>query len=82
MQMTQASANIRKQKAILADDEEIIRLRRLIRLGYQTKYEAGAGPLHDLLNAVVKEGEAAAQKALHETQLLKTLYDYKTTSGN
>ena len=80
--MTQASANIEKQKAILSEDEEIVSLRKTIREGYQVKYNTGAGPLIDLLNATEKESEARAQKALHEMQLLMTLYDYKTISGN
>ena len=81
-QLTQTSANITKQRAILAADDEIIGLRQSIRKGYQVKYDNGAGPLIDLLNATQKEGEARAQKALHEMQLLMTMYDYKTISGN
>jgi len=38
--------------------------------------------LFDFLNATEKETEARAQKALHEMQLIITLYDYKTISGN
>jgi len=81
-QLTQTNANIDKQKAVLSQDEEIVNLRKTIREGYQLKYNTGAGPLFDLLNATEKESEARAQKALHEMQLLITLYDYKTTSGN
>lgn len=81
-QVTQASANIEKQKAILIEDDEIVSLRQTIRQGYQVKYENGAGPLIDLLNATQKEGEARAQKALHEMQLLMTMYEQKTISGN
>ena len=81
-QMTQASADIDKQKAVLADDDEIVKLTQTIREGYQLKYDTGVGPLHDLLNATEKESEARAQKALHEMQLLMTLYNYKTISGN
>jgi outer membrane protein TolC len=82
LQLTQVSADIEKQKAVLAGDDEIVGLRKSIREGYQAKYDAGAGPLFDLLNATEKETEARAQKALHEMQLLTTLYDYKTISGN
>jgi outer membrane protein TolC len=81
LQMTQAEANIEKQKAILADDENIVSLRKTIREGYQLKYDNGVSPLHDFLNATAKESEARSQKALHEMQLLMTLYDYKTISG-
>ena len=82
LQLTQTNANIEKQKAVLAQDEEIVNLRKTIREGYQLKYNTGAGPLFDLLTATEKESEARAQKALHEMQLLMTLYDYKTISGN
>jgi len=82
LQMTQTNANIEKQKAILAEDGEIVSLSQTIREGYQLKYNTGAGPLIDLLNATEKESDARAQKALHEMQLLMTLYDYKTITGN
>jgi len=82
LQITQVDANIEKQKAVLADDENIVVLRKTIREGYQLKYDNGVSPLHDLLNATGKESEARTQKALHEMQLLMTLYDYKTILGN
>jgi outer membrane protein TolC len=82
LQLTQASANIEKQKAVLSEDEEIVNLRKTIREGYQEKYNTGVSPLFDFLNATEKEREARAQKALHEMQLIMTLYDYKTISGN
>jgi len=82
LQVTQSSADIDKQRAILAGDEEIVSLRKSIREGYQLKYDTGAGPLLDLLNATEKESEARKQKALHEMQLLMTLYNYKTITGN
>ncbi len=82
LQLTQASANIEKQKAVLSADEEIVNLRKTIREGYQEKYNTGVSPLFDFLNATQKESEARAQKALHEMQLIMTLYDYKTISGN
>lgn len=82
LQMTQTSASIEKQKAILAADEEIVSLRRSIRESYQLKYEAGASTLMDLLNATENESDAQVQKSLHEMQLLMTLSEYKITAGN
>lgn len=82
LKMAQTSADVQKQKAILAEDEEIVNLRRNIREGYQTRYDAGSSALMDLLNATENESEASAQKALHEMQLLMTLSDYKITTGN
>lgn len=82
LQLTQTSANIEKQKEVLSEDEEIVDLRKTIREGYQVKYDTGVSPLFDFLNATQKEAEAQALKALHEMQLIMTLYDYKTISGN
>lgn len=82
LQVTQTSATINKQKAILSDDEEIVTLRKSIRESYQLKYDAGASTLMDLLNATENESDARAQKALHEMQLLMTLSEYKMTTGN
>lgn len=81
-QMAQAAANISKQRAILSQDDQIIGLRQTIREGYQLKYDTGAGTLIDLLNATEREGDSRALKALHEMQLLMTMYDYKTITGN
>jgi hypothetical protein len=82
LQMSQSAADIKTQKAVLEDDEEIMSLRKVIREGYQVKYDNGAGSLFDLLNTIDKEHDAGAQKAFHEMQLLMTLYNYKTISGN
>jgi outer membrane protein TolC len=81
-QMNQKTADIERQNAILKDDEAIVKLRRTIREGYQLKYDNGAGPLIDLLNATEKEGNARAEKALHEIQLLMSTYEYQTIKGN
>ena len=82
LQATQASSNIEKQKAILTGDDEIVSLRKSIRESYQVKYQTGTGSLMDLLNATEKESEARSQKALHEMQLLITIYEQKTIIGN
>lgn len=82
LQVTQTSANIEKQKAILAEDDEIVSLRKSIRESYQVKYNAGSGSLMDLLDATEKESEARSQKALHEMQLLMTLAEHRTITGN
>jgi outer membrane protein TolC len=82
LQVAQTSADVEKQKAILAGDEEIISLRKSIRESYQLKYNTGSGSLMDLLNATEKESEARSQKALHEMQLLITISEHKIITGN
>lgn len=82
LQMSQTSANIEKQKAILAGDDEIVSLRESIRESYQVKYNVGSGSLIDLLNATERESEARSQKALHEMQLLVSIAEQRTITGN
>jgi len=81
-QMNQKTTDMERQNSILKDDDAIVKLRQTIREGYQLKYDTGAGPLIDLLNATEKEGNARAEKALHEIQLLMTAYEYQTIKGN
>jgi outer membrane protein TolC len=81
-QMNQKTADIERQNAILKDDDAIVKLRQTIREGYQLKYDNGAGSLVDLLNATEKEGNARADKTLHEIQLLMSTYEYQTIKGN
>jgi len=82
LQLTQKTADIERQTAILKDDDQIVKLRQTIREGYQLKYDTGAGPLIDLLDATEKEANARTDKALHEIQLLMTTYEYQTIKGN
>jgi outer membrane protein TolC len=82
LQMDQKRADIDRQKEILKDDDAIIALRESIQKGYQLKYDNGAGPLVDLLNAIENEKDAHTQKSLHEIQLLMSMYDYQTIIGN
>lgn len=82
LQLNQKTADIERQKAILTDDDRIVSLRQTIREGYQLKYDTGVGPLIDLLNATQKESDSRNQKALHEMQLIMSIYEYQTISGN
>lgn len=82
LQTTQSQADIQKQQAILAEDRQIVELRKRIREGYQVKYDNGIASLLDLLDATEKENEAQTQTALHEMQLLMTIYENKIQTGN
>jgi len=82
VQMSQQQNEIQKHQAIVAKDNEILALRNSIRAAYELKYKNGICSVNDLIFAVNAEGDAASSKALHEAQLLMTIYNYKTTSGN
>jgi len=82
LQLKQASSEIERQKAILDKDDEIVMLKRSIKNSYQLKYDNGMCPMNDLINAINKESEAQSNQALHGVQLLMSMYNYKTISGN
>ncbi len=82
LQLKQISSEIERQKAILSNDDEIVLLRSTIRDGYQVKYDNGISSMNELLNAVNKESESRSIRALHQVQLLMSLYNYKTKTGH
>ncbi len=82
LQLAQQSNEIEKQKSILGKDTEILNLRSSIKKAYETKYQNGICSVNDMILAVNAESEAASSKALHEIQLMLSIYNYKTTSGN
>jgi outer membrane protein TolC len=82
LQLTQIKSEIEKQKAILQQDEEIVKLKGNIKKSYQLRYDNGVSPMNDLINALNKENESLSNRALHNIELLMSIYNYKTTSGN
>jgi outer membrane protein TolC len=82
LQMTQQSSEIEKQRTIVAKDLEIVALKSAIKKAYEQKYQNGICSMNDLLSATNGETEAQSNQALHEAQLLLSVYTYKTTSGN
>jgi outer membrane protein TolC len=82
LQLTQERSDIEKQKHVLLKDDEIVKLKSSIKKGYETKYQNGLCTMNDLLTATNGESDAFANRTIHEIQLLKSAYDYKTTSGN
>jgi outer membrane protein TolC len=82
LQLTQTSSEIEKQKAIIKQDDEIVKLKGDIKKSYQLRYDNGMAAMNDLVNAINKESEALSNRALHNVQLLMSMYNYKTISGN
>lgn len=82
LQLTQTNSDIEKQKAIIEKDDEIVLLKGNIKKSYQLKYDYGMCTMNDLINAMSKESEAQSNQSLHNVQLLMSMYNYKTISGN
>lgn len=82
IQLKQVASEIEKQKAIINKDAEIVSLKTNIRKSYQLKYDNGMSSMNDLITAINKESEALGNEALHQVQLLMSVYNYKTINGN
>lgn len=82
LQLKQATAEIEKQQAVLSKDTEIVTLKENITKSYQLKYDNGVASMNDLLTSLNRESEAKNNQALHTIQLLLSIYNYKTISGN
>jgi outer membrane protein TolC len=82
IQLKQVTSEIEKQREIIHKDSEIVALKSNIRKSYQLKYDNGMSSMNDLITAINKESEARGNEALHQVQLLMSLYSYKTINGN
>ena len=82
LQLKQGSNEIEKQKEIIRNDDEIVLLKSRIRNSYQLKYDNGICSMNDLITSINKESEAKCNQALHNVQLLLSLYNYKSKTGN
>ncbi len=79
LKIKQQKAEIEKFQSVIKNDDEIIRLRRNIKQAASAKLENGTYTVTDLLREMNAESQAKQVKALHEIQLLLTIYQLKNT---
>lgn len=72
-------AALRKQ---LESDNEIVRLREDIRSKADSKVAAGTESVNELVRDINAVSRARGQRAIHEVQLLKAVYELKNLNGN
>ena len=82
MELTQQNSEVDKLRKLMADDEEIIRLRYSIRKTSEVKVANGTLTVTDMLSDLTAEDQARQNKALHEIQLLMSIYEIKNTTNN
>ena len=80
-QLEQRESIMRWQR-LMDEDEEIIRLRSAVRKAAESKLEHGIIDVNDLTREVHNESTAKVQRAMHEVQMLKEIYDLKYTTNN
>lgn len=79
MQIPQQQGEVEKYRKTMRDDNEIIRLRQVIKDAAEAKVENGTLTISDLLQEINALELAKQAKALHEIQYLMAIYNLKNT---
>jgi len=80
--LKQQHAEISKLQQLIASDDEIIELRTRVKTTSLAQLENGVINTNDYLNEVNAEDQARQNKILNEIQLLMTIHQQQTTTGN
>ncbi len=75
-------AEIQKYFSIMADDDNVIRLREKIRKAAENEVVNGTMSASDLIMEINKEEIAKQAKIVHEIELIKSIYELKTIKNN
>ncbi len=78
----QQRESIDRYRKLMADDEEIIRLRSQVRKAAESKLAHGIIDVNDLLREINAENAARLQQSMHEIEMLKKIYNQKYTTNN
>jgi hypothetical protein len=76
------SADIRRIRDIMKQDDEIITLRENIRRSMEAKVANGTGTVTELMRELMQEDMSRQTKAAHEIDLLIAIYNLKNTRNN
>lgn len=82
LKLVQQNNEINKFLELLKTDDEIITLRKSIKQSAEVKVENGTLSVTELIREVNAENMAVQEKALHEMQLLISIYSMKNTINN
>ena len=77
IQQTQIQKEIGRMYDIKASDDEIVRLRKSVRMASESKYRNGVITVNELLRDIISENSAVIERSRHELELLKNIYDLK-----
>ena len=82
LKVMQQNNEIEKTQELIKADDEIINLRTEIKNAAQIRLENGTYNTTDLIREINAENMAIQEKALHEIQLLISIYNIKNTTNN
>lgn len=73
------SEDIAKYHAMMTEDQQIVDLRRDVRLAAESKLRHGIIDTNNLLQEINRENTAKINMSIHEVEMLKGMYDLKCT---
>ena len=82
LEQIQQNEDIERYRKLMADDEEIIKLRSSIRKAAESRLSHGIIDVNDLVKEITNENAAKVHKCVHEIEMLKEIYDLKYTTNN
>lgn len=82
LEQIQQSEEIQRYRKLMELDEEIITLRQSVRKAAESKLSHGIIDVNDLVREINQENAARLQLSMHETEMLKQIYDYKYTTND
>lgn len=74
--------DVAKYQAMMAEDQQIVELRRDVRQAAESKLRHGIIDTNNLLQEINRENTAKINMSIHEVQMLKEMYDLKYTLNN
>jgi outer membrane protein TolC len=81
LEQIQQNEDIERYRRLMADDEEMIHLRRSIRTAAESKLAHGIIDANDLVRDINAENAARVQQSVHEIEMLKEIYNQKYTTN-
>lgn len=81
LQIPQQQGEVEKYRKTMMDDNEIIRLRQVIKDAAEAKVENGTMTVSDMLQEINELELAKQAKAFHEIQYLMAIYNLKNTTN-
>ena len=79
LQAEQESAEVRRIREAIADDDRIVALRSRVREAAEARLQEGMIDTHDLLGKISDETSAKIARSTHQIELVKAIYDLKHT---
>ena len=82
LEQLQQNEEMNRYRKLMADDEEIIALRKSVRKSAESKLAHAIIDVNDLVREINQENAARVQHSVHEIEMLKQIYDNKFTTNN